>query len=218
MKQPSPATILIIDDEEMIRESLIDILEDEGYHTLYAENAEQAKVQYAAHQPDLILLDIWMPDMDGITLLREWQSENQLSAPVIMMSGHGTIETAVEATKLGAYYFLEKPLSTSKLLLTIERALQTQALINQNANLKAQIDPPIEIIGKTPIMLELRKQADIFAKQNIPLLIVGQAGSGKQHIARYIHQHSQWKEGKFIVANLSAMDTNHILPALNVFR
>lgn len=214
MSKNTPATILIVDDEDSIRETLIDILEDEGYRTLSAENAETARAQYSAHHPALTLLDIWMPDTDGISLLREWQQENQLSGPVIMMSGHGTIETAVEATKLGAYYFLEKPLSTSKLLLTVERALQTQALMAQNAALKAQIDPPIEIIGKSPLIQQLREQAQTLAQQNIPLLLTGAAGSGKQQTARYIHQKSPWQDGKFIIANLSTLDANNIVPAL----
>lgn len=212
MSKHPPATILIVDDEDSIRETLIDILEDEGYTTLSAENAESARVQYSTHRPTLTLLDIWMPDTDGINLLREWQEEGQLTGPVIIMSGHGTIETAVEATKLGAYYFLEKPLSTSKLLLTVERALQTQALIAQNAALKAQIDPPIEIIGKSNVIQKLHTQAKNLVRQNIPILITGATGSGKQHFARYIHQQRQ--EGKFIIANLSTLDSNTIVPTL----
>lgn len=207
-------TILIIDDEEMIRESLIDILEDENYHTLTAENAETARQQYADGNPDLILLDIWMPDTDGITLLREWHNNHNLTCPIIMMSGHGTIETAVEATKLGAYYFLEKPLSTSKLLLTIKRALETQALVTQNAALKAQIDPPADLIGKSPIIQTLRDQALTLAKQNVPLYINGPSGSGKQHLARYIHQHSAQKNGKFIAFDLETTEPTAIIPAL----
>lgn len=208
------ATILIVDDEEMIRESLIDILEDEDYRCLSAENADSARQQYSAHLPDLVLLDIWMPDTDGISLLREWQQQSHFNSSVIMMSGHGNIETAVEATKLGAYYFLEKPLSTSKLLLTIERALQTQQLLSQNAALKAQIDPPVEWIGKTADMQQLQEQARELAGKNVPLLITGKAGAGKQHLARLIHQHSHWRDGKFIHAPLAGMDEHSMLNAL----
>lgn len=210
----SPATILIVDDEEMIRESLIDILEDEGYRCLSAENADNARKQYAAHQPNLVLLDIWMPDTDGISLLREWQQQSAFNSAVIMMSGHGNIETAVEATKLGAYYFLEKPLSTSKLLITIERALQTQNLLSQNAALKAQINPPVEWIGKAPQMQQLQEQAIELANKNVPILLTGKAGVGKQHLARLIHQHSTWHDGKFIHAPIASMEEHQILPAL----
>ena len=111
--------ILIVDDEDGIRDSLTDILEDEHYLVSSAANATEARIEYLKNPPDLVLLDIWMPDIDGITLLKEWQSQGHLNCPVIIMSGHGTIETAVEATKLGAFYFLEKPLSTAKLLLTV---------------------------------------------------------------------------------------------------
>ncbi|PIE82650.1 MAG: nitrogen assimilation regulator [Cardiobacteriales bacterium] len=208
------AKILIIDDEESILESLKDILGDEGYDIFTAENAEEARREYLAIQPDLVLLDIWMPDTDGISLLREWQSECQLYGPVVMMSGHGTIETAVEATKLGAYDFLEKPLSTAKLMLTIERALQAHNLQKQNEALKAQINPPIEIIGKSRQTQALRKQALGFAKQDLTLLISGNAGVGKQQLARYIHQHSARADAPFVAANLAAMDSQDILATL----
>lgn len=210
MNKNTPATILIVDDEEMIRETLVDILEDEGYQTVTAEDAKTARQRYQETLPNLVLLDIWMPDTDGISLLREWQSENHLSGPVVMMSGHGTIETAVEATKLGAYDFLEKPLSTAKLLLTVERALQTQALMAQNAELKAKIDPAIEIIGRSPEMSAIREQALTLAPQSVPLLLTGEAGTGKQHLAHFIHQHSPQQDGPFISANLAATDSEEI--------
>jgi Response regulator containing CheY-like receiver, AAA-type ATPase, and DNA-binding domains len=116
--------ILVIDDEPDIRSLICDILEDEEYQVSTVDSA--AAAQQARHEcrHDLILLDIWMPDTDGVSLLKEWSSSGELSCPVIMMSGHGTVETAVEATRLGAYDFLEKPLSIAKLLLTIERALE----------------------------------------------------------------------------------------------
>jgi len=115
--------ILVVDDEAGIRELLSEILFDEGYGVLLAENAEQAR-QQIKHQPDIVLLDIWMPDTDGLTLLKEWVAEGSLVAPVVMMSGHGTIETALEATKIGAADFLEKPIALKKLLATIEQTLQ----------------------------------------------------------------------------------------------
>ena len=116
--------ILVVDDEVGIRELLSEILQDEGYRVALAENASEARAYRQRQQPALVLLDIWMPDTDGVTLLREWGSTAQLTMPVIMMSGHGTIETAVEATRIGAFDFLEKPIGLSKLLTTIARALQ----------------------------------------------------------------------------------------------
>src|SRR5512135_1982769 len=117
--------ILIVDDEVGIRELLSEILEDEGYRVSVAENATAARAYRMRAQPALVLLDIWMPDTDGVTLLREWAAAGQLTMPVVMMSGHGTIETAVEATKIGAFDFLEKPVGLQKLLGTVTRALKT---------------------------------------------------------------------------------------------
>ena len=205
--------ILIIDDETGILDTLSDILGDEGYLTHTAANTEEARQQNLQHKPQLILLDIWMPDTDGISLLREWQKSGTLQCPVVIMSGHGTIETAVEATKLGAYDFLEKPLSSAKLLLTVQRALQTHNLQTQNAALKAKINPPAELIGKSSQSQELRRQAEHLADQNIPLLIHGNAGTGKQHLARHIHQKSARRDAPFINTNLAAIDSNDI-PAI----
>ena len=122
-----PKEILIVDDEVGIRELLSEILQDEGYRVSLAENAGEARSYRAHNQPALVLLDIWMPDTDGVTLLREWAVGGQLTMPVVMMSGHGTIETAVEATKIGAFDFLEKPVGLQKLLATVTRALKTGA-------------------------------------------------------------------------------------------
>ncbi|HEX5515598.1 MAG TPA: response regulator, partial [Gammaproteobacteria bacterium] len=116
--------ILVVDDEKEIRNLVQEILEDEGYQVTVAEDGRAARQARWTQRPDLILLDIWMPDVDGVTLLKEWTQEG-LDCPVVMMSGHGTVETAVEATRLGAYDFIEKPLSLAKLLLTIDRALQS---------------------------------------------------------------------------------------------
>jgi DNA-binding NtrC family response regulator len=116
--------ILVVDDEVGIRELLSEILFDEGYQVVLAENAEQARNYRLEHEPDLVLLDIWMPDMDGVTLLKEWVEQDLLTMPVVMMSGHGTIETAVEATRIGAIDFLEKPISLQKLLGTVAKAIK----------------------------------------------------------------------------------------------
>ena len=204
------ADILIIDDETGILDTLSDILGDEGYTTYTAANAAEARTQNLQHKPQLILLDIWMPDTDGISLLREWQQSGSLQCPVVIMSGHGTIETAVEATKLGAYDFLEKPLSSAKLLLTVQRALQAHNLQTQNAALKAKINPPAEIIGKSAQTQALRQRAAQLAEQNMPILIHGNAGTGKQHLARHIHQNSVRRDAPFINTNLAAIDSNDI--------
>jgi len=120
------ATIMVVDDELGIRDLLFEILNDEGHHVELAENAAQARVLRHAMRPDLILLDIWMPDTDGVTLLKEWASQGQLTMPVIMMSGHATIETAVEATRIGASAFLEKPITLQKLLKAVDQGLNRQ--------------------------------------------------------------------------------------------
>lgn len=119
--------ILVVDDEIGIRELLSEILFDEGYQVYLAENAEQARAYRNEHEPDLVLLDIWMPDTDGIALLKEWVEQDLLTMPVVMMSGHGTIETAVEATRIGAVDFLEKPIALQKLLSTIAKAIMDDA-------------------------------------------------------------------------------------------
>lgn len=121
--------ILVVDDEMGIRELLSEILFDEGYRVQLAENAEEARRCRDRHPPDLVLLDIWMPDTDGVTLLKEWLAEGKLTMPVVMMSGHGTIETAVEATRIGAVDFLEKPIALQKLLKTVAQAIQRPVTI-----------------------------------------------------------------------------------------
>jgi CheY-like chemotaxis protein len=130
------AQILVVDDEVGIRELLSEILADEGHQVLVAENASGARRLREAQRPDLVLLDIWMPDTDGITLLKEWAASGQLTMPVVMMSGHGTIETAVEATRIGALDFLEKPIALQRLLATVKRALR---------NPEAAAPPPLAL-------------------------------------------------------------------------
>lgn len=209
-------TILIVDDEDGIRDSLSDILEDEHYEVITAANATEARGHYLKSPPDLVLLDIWMPDIDGISLLREWQSQGNLRCPVIIMSGHGTIETAVEATKLGAFYFLEKPLSTAKLLLTVERALQTQSLISQNEKLKAQIDPPLSLIANSEAMKQVSAQAQNLFKQSVAVLILGAFGTGRKHLAKYIHQNSPKKDERFLELNFENLEPEEAAKALEI--
>lgn len=124
--------ILVVDDEVGIRELLSEILFDEGYHVHLAENAAQARSFRERHTPDLVLLDIWMPDTDGLTLLKEWVAQERLTMPVVMMSGHGTIETAMEAMRIGAADFLEKPIALQKLLATVAKSIQRESTIKQH--------------------------------------------------------------------------------------
>lgn len=159
--------ILVVDDEVGIRELLAEILSDEGYQVHLAESAEQARSFRNAQEPDLVLLDIWMPDTDGVDLLKEWAEQDLLTMPVVMMSGHGTIETAVEATRIGAVDFLEKPISLQKLLNTVTRAIRTEVHLAQEVLIEPQNNLTVEIAGveqqyALPLDLPLRQARDYF--------------------------------------------------------
>ena len=197
--------ILVVDDEPDIRSLVHDILEDEGYSVSTAEGGEAARKARRARRPDLILLDIWMEDVDGITLLREWSESGDLPCPVVMMSGHGTVETAVEATRLGAYDFIEKPISLAKLLLTVERALESERLQRENLDLREHVQQVIEPAGRSAVLEELRGQARKIAQHSSWVLISGEAGSGKRTFARYIHDRSQRREGPFVEIAVGAI-------------
>ena len=170
--------ILVVDDEIGIRDLLSEILWDEGYQVILAENAEQARQYRLKNKPDLVLLDIWMPDTDGITLLKEWASSGLLTMPVVMMSGHGTIDTAVEATRIGAVDFLEKPIALQKLLNTVGRALQRS---------ETSAPEPIDLsaLGKGQSVIELKKRLEQAKKLNMPVLLTGEPGSEFEICARY---------------------------------
>src|SRR3954468_10635410 len=162
------ANILVVDDELGIRDLLSEILNDEGHNVELAENAAQARGARAKARPDLVLLDIWMPDTDGVTLLKEWSGAGLLTMPVIMMSGHATIETAVEATKIGAQAFLEKPITLQKLLKAVETGLQREAPPSPAAALVAQRKPgPGFVINAVPAA-ELTVEAAMTGGQTIP--------------------------------------------------
>jgi DNA-binding NtrC family response regulator len=197
--------ILVVDDEPDIRTLVRDILEDEGYTVTMAEDGESARKARRVRRPDLILLDIWMEDVDGISLLREWSENGGLPCPVIMMSGHGTVETAVEATRLGAYDFIEKPISLAKLLLTIERAFESARLQRENTDLRGQAVPVVEPVGKSAVMEQLRDQARKIAQHTSWVLISGEAGTGKGTFARYIHDQSPRREGPFVEIAVGSM-------------
>ncbi len=199
--------ILVVDDEPEIRNTVCDILEDEGYEVETAQDGTSARKARLKRRPDLILLDIWMPDIDGITLLKEWSSEEDAeSLPIIMMSGHGTVETAVEATRLGAYDFLEKPLSLAKLLLTLNNALKASRLKQENLSLQQQKPASFsEPTGKSALLAEIRANAERIAQHPMPILIQGESGAGKKLFARFIHQHSPQKDGPFIVVSAGSV-------------
>ncbi len=197
--------ILVVDDEPDIRSLVKEILEDEQYTVTVAEDGDAARKALRDRRPDLVLLDIWMPEVDGITLLKEWSEDDGLPCPVIMMSGHGTVETAVEATRLGAYDFLEKPLSLAKLLLTIERALEVDKLQQENIGLLRHVQHVVEPSGNSQIMQRLREQVKRLARHDTWVLISGESGSGRETFARYLHSQSPRRERPFIDVGVSAI-------------
>ncbi|GFO55994.1 sigma-54-dependent Fis family transcriptional regulator [Geomonas sp. Red276] len=197
-------TILIVDDEEGIRSSLAGILEDEGYRTVCAADGAEALTICGRELPSLVLLDIWMPKMDGIETLKKLKEQHP-SLNVIMMSGHGTIETAVKSTKLGAYDFIEKPLSLEKVVVTIENALAMTRLKEENASLRGMVTQGHEMIGASAAMVRLREQIRMVAPSNASVLITGENGTGKELVARSVHFHSQRKDKPFIEINCAAI-------------
>lgn len=207
--------ILVVDDEPEICTLIKEILEDENYEVRIAENGDQAHTIKAEFKPDLILLDIWMPDIDGITLLKEWNESGKNPTPVIMMSGHGTVETAVEATRLGAYDFLEKPLSLAKLILTVKHALETNNLQQENQRLRQFSTRSSEIIGKSETIKNLKQQLRRVANHKAPVLIIGEAGTNKESIAHYLHNQSPRREGPFTAVGISSLSASS--PAIELF-
>ncbi|NNL96442.1 MAG: sigma-54-dependent Fis family transcriptional regulator, partial [Xanthomonadales bacterium] len=183
------AHILVVDDEPDIRELVGEILEDEGYTVSTAPDGESARASFANDKPDLVLLDIWMPDIDGISLLKEWSEVDALKCPVVMMSGHGTLETAVEATRLGAHDFVQKPLSLAKLLATVKSALDahTPAAGDKQARQRISHSEPL---GNSPPMQLLVQKAEQAARHDSPVLLLGEAGSGRETMAAFIHKTS----------------------------
>ena len=200
-------SILVVDDEPDICRLVKEILDDEGFNVSIAENGEQARHLKNQINPDLILLDIWMPDIDGITILKEWSDSGNPMPVVIMMSGHGTVETAVEATRLGAYDFLEKPLSLAKLVLTVKNAMETSSLKRENLRLRQFSQHTSDIIGKSEPVNRLRDQIKQIANHNTPVLIIGEYGTDKESIAHFIHTLSDRKLGPFITVGISALPT-----------
>ncbi len=196
--------ILVVDDEADIRRLLSEILVEEGFEVEMAADAAAAKRACARQEPDLVLLDIWMPDMDGITLLREWSEKHSLRCPVVMLSGHGTVETAVEATRLGAFDFVEKPLSIAKLLRTVERALEAGRRRRQAQ--RTLIPPLVAPVGKSRLMQKLREQVQQVAGHDAPVLLVGEAGTGREAFARYMHMMGPRATGPFVAVTCASLD------------
>jgi len=196
--------ILIVDDEESIRRSLGGILSDEGFEILGAEDGESALATVRHQEPDLVLLDIAMPGPDGVEVLEELR-RGWPQLPVIMMSGHGTIETAVRATQLGAFDFIEKPLSLDKLLLTIRHALRASQLERENRSLRARGIQAHEILGESKAVRRLKEQIAVAAPTNGWVLITGENGTGKELVAKQIHVQSKRADGPFVAVNCAAI-------------
>ena len=200
----SSPRILVVDDEADIRGLLSEILAEEGYDIEVAADAASARRAAARQEPDLVLLDIWMPDMDGITLLREWNEKNTLRCPVVMLSGHGTVETAVEATRLGAFDFVEKPLSIAKLLRTAERALEAGKRRRQAQ--RTLVPSLVAPVGKSRVMQKLREQVQQVAGHDASVMLVGEPGTGREAFARYMHSLGPRAAGPFVSVTCASLD------------
>jgi two-component system, NtrC family, nitrogen regulation response regulator NtrX len=196
--------ILIVDDESAIRESLRGVLEDEGYRVTDAASGEACLDQLQQKSFDVVLLDIWLPGMDGLQTLEQIR-ELETAPEVIIISGHGTIETAVRATKLGAFDFLEKPLSVERTLILVKNALDAKRLRNENRELKKQTMRRSEIVGESIPMKALRQQIQLMAATNGRVLIFGESGTGKELVARAIHAQSLRKDEMFVEVNCAAI-------------
>jgi len=204
MAKVSRASILVVDDEESIVETLSSILEDEGYDVITASSGEQALARFDEISPDIVLLDVWMPGKDGIETLQLMREKNR-DICVIMISGHSKIDTAVDAIKLGAYDFLEKPLSLEKVLVLVRNALEKQRLEQENIALRSTMSRDWEIIGESPSMLELKERISKAAVSQGRVLIIGESGSGKELVARALHSGSDRSKKNFIEVNCAAI-------------
>lgn len=197
-------SILIVDDEPAILTSLSKILEDEGYQIAMAKSGQEALKMLGADPPDLMMLDIWMPELDGIETLKRAR-EQAPQVQVVMMSGHGNIETAVKAIKLGAYDFIEKPLSLENVTLRVRHALDQRRLQEENKTLRSKVARQSELVGTSPAMQKLRALIKTAGPANARVLIGGENGTGKELVARAIHQHSPRVDKPFVAVNCAAI-------------
>jgi two-component system nitrogen regulation response regulator NtrX len=198
------AKILIVDDEAAIRSSLKGVLEDEGFQVITAEDGQKGLEALIAHKPDVTLLDIWMPGRDGLEVLEEAKKRFP-AQQFIVMSGHGTIETAVRATKLGAFDFLEKPLSAEKLLIMINNILSFSQLKIENSQLLSRLKKDISIVGDSDPIHQLKQMISRVAPTNSWVLIAGENGTGKELVAQNIHYLSQRAAKSFVEINCAAI-------------
>ncbi|WP_323761252.1 sigma-54 dependent transcriptional regulator [Maricaulis sp.] len=203
--------ILIVDDEADIRELIGGLLEDDGYETREAADADGALAEIRARKPSLVILDVWLQGsrLDGIELLDEFRSIDA-NMPVIVISGHGTIETAVAAIRKGAYDFLEKPFKSDKLLLTVTRALETSRLRQENAQLRARSEAQSSLIGESSGIVQVRQLIDRVAPTNSRVLIRGPSGAGKELVARLIHESSPRAQADFVAVSAPGMSPDGV--------
>lgn len=209
------ADILIIDDEEDIRDLIADILSDEGYETRRAGDSDGALAEIVRRRPSLVVLDIWLQGsrLDGLQLLEEIKSRHP-DVPVIIISGHGNIETAVKAIKKGAYDFIEKPFKSDRLILVVRRALEDALLRRELSELRRSTVQGFELIGSSSVMSALRQTIDRIAASESRVLITGAPGSGKELVARCLHARSRRNRGPFIVVPAATMDPERVEEAL----
>jgi two-component system nitrogen regulation response regulator NtrX len=200
----SKALVMIVDDEEGIRETLSGIFEDEGYDTATAASGEEAVPLAKEVNPDIVLLDIWLTGMDGLQTLQALREFNR-DLPVIIISGHASIELAVKATKIGAYDILEKPLSMEKVLLAVYRAIEKRNLERENRALRENLLQRCRMVGDSPKMQQLREQIKMAALSNSRVLILGESGSGKELVAHLLHENSPRADKPFVEVNCAAI-------------
>ena len=201
--------VLIVDDEEKIIESLEGILSDDGFEVLHAFNGYEALKKIETESPDIVLLDIWMPGMDGIETLKEIKKDYP-TLPVIIITGHGSIESAVDATKSGAFDFLEKPLSIDRVIVTINNALNFRRLEEENKYLRKKTIEKNSITGSSPAVKKLYHEVASAAPTDASILITGENGTGKELVAKTIHQLSATPEGPVIIVNCAAIPEESI--------
>ena len=195
--------VLVIDDENGIRESLAAVLEDDGYDVITVSSGEEALDLLRDEPPELVFLDVWLPGMDGIETLS--RIKETLDAPVVMISGHGNIETAVKAIKQGAYDFLEKPLTLEKVLIVAKRALEARRLLSENRILRTSLNKKWRLVGDSEKIRILNQQIEMAAQSSSRVLIVGESGTGKEIIARLLHDKSPRQDSPFVEVNCAAI-------------